>query len=119
MTGHMKSPVRTALSDLCLTVSWPSKCVRVYRLTVDMSEAPTTALYFSISRELDGNSLFPGKEFFYDSIDNQSYAPRIADVSVWAAISDHCENEAFNHCNGDVIVWRYFWPSLASTLASR
>ena len=84
-----------------------------------MSEAPTTALYFSISRELDGISLFPGKEFFYDSIDNQSYAPGIADMSVWTAISDHCENEAFNHCNGDVIVWRYFWPSLASTLVSR
>lgn len=30
------------------------------------------ALYFSISRELDGSGLFPGKKTFYDSIDNQS-----------------------------------------------
>ncbi|KAL1642405.1 hypothetical protein SLS58_005479 [Diplodia intermedia] len=49
------------------------------------SEALTVALYFLISRELGGNGLFPGKESFYDSIDDQSFAPSIADMSVRAA----------------------------------
>ncbi|KKY17626.1 putative nucleoside-diphosphate-sugar epimerase [Diplodia seriata] len=50
-----------------------------------MSEALTVALYFFISRELGGDGLFPGNEFFYDPIDEQSYAPSIADMSVRAA----------------------------------
>ncbi|KAK7702306.1 hypothetical protein SLS57_011438 [Botryosphaeria dothidea] len=77
-----------------------------------MSEALTVALYFLISREIGGNGLFPGNSFFYDSIDDQSYAPSIADMTIWASTTAHCKNEAFNHCNGDVIVWRYFWPEL-------
>ncbi|GME31383.1 Nad-dependent epimerase dehydratase [Neofusicoccum parvum] len=70
------------------------------------------SLYFIISRELGEDGMFPGNKFFYDSIDDMSYAPSIADMSIWAVTQEHCKDEAFNHCNGDVIVWRYFWPQL-------
>ncbi|KAF4540657.1 Nad-dependent epimerase dehydratase [Lasiodiplodia theobromae] len=78
-----------------------------------MSEALTIALYFLICREIGEQGMFPGNKYFYDCIDDMSYAPSIADMSIWAVTQDHCKDEAFNHCNGDVIVWRYFWPQLA------
>lgn len=77
-----------------------------------MSEALTVALYFLICREIGTDGMFPGNKYFYDQIDDMSYAPSIADMSIWAVTQDHCKDEAFNHCNGDVIVWRYFWPQL-------
>ena len=77
-----------------------------------MSQALTLALYILISKERGETPRFPGNEYFYNCVDDSSYAPSIADMSVWAATNDHCRNEDFNHTNGDVFVWRYFWPKL-------
>lgn len=79
-----------------------------------MSEAITMALYFLICREMGENATFPGNKVFYNTVDDQSYAPSIADMSVWASTNDHCKNEAFTHVNGDVIMWRYFWPAIGA-----
>ncbi len=79
-----------------------------------MSEAITMALYFLICRELNDPATFPGNELFYNSVDDQSYAPGIADLSVFASTNPQCADEAFTHVNGDVIMWRYFWPQVAS-----
>ena len=79
-----------------------------------MSEAITMALYFLICREMGESAIFPGNKAFYNTVDDQSYAPGIADMSVWASINDRCKNEAFNHVNGDVIMWRYFWPAIGA-----
>ncbi|KAL1640920.1 hypothetical protein SLS58_006536 [Diplodia intermedia] len=77
-----------------------------------MSEALTVALYFLVSRELGGAAAFPGNAYFYDSIDDMSAAASVADMAVWAATRERCRDEAFNHTNGDVVVWRHFWPRL-------
>ncbi|KAH7389970.1 hypothetical protein BKA66DRAFT_489447 [Pyrenochaeta sp. MPI-SDFR-AT-0127] len=71
-----------------------------------MSEAITLALYFLVCKEQGGKASFPGNKFFFTCPDDKSYAPSIADQSVWAVTNDHTRNEAFNHSNGDVITWK-------------
>lgn len=78
-----------------------------------MSAALTLAIYILCCRESGQVPIFPGNKFFFNSVDDCSYAPSLADMSVWAATGEHTKNEAFNHTNGDVIVWKYFWPKVA------
>ncbi|KAJ6194059.1 nucleoside-diphosphate-sugar epimerase GsfE [Bipolaris maydis] len=66
-----------------------------------MSEALTAALYFLICREMNDSAAFPGNKF-------------LADLTVFTMTHDNCQNEAFNHTNGDVFVWKYFWPKIGS-----
>ncbi|KAH6688492.1 NAD-dependent epimerase/dehydratase [Plectosphaerella plurivora] len=77
-----------------------------------MSAALTLAIYILTCREMGEVPVFPGNKFFYNSVDDSSYAPSLADMNVWAATSENTKNEAFNHTNGDVFVWKYFWPKL-------
>lgn len=79
-----------------------------------MSAALTLAIYILCCREAGQVPVFPGNKFFWNSVDDSSYAPSIADMSVWAATGDHTRNEAFVHTNGDVIIWKHFWPKLTS-----
>ncbi|PKX88825.1 SDR family oxidoreductase [Aspergillus novofumigatus IBT 16806] len=81
-----------------------------------MSEVLTIAIYMLICRELNQPAAFPGNKYFWNSIDDNSYAPSLADLSVWVASHDHCKNEAFNHANGDVFVWKYIWQDFAAYL---
>lgn len=74
--------------------------------------ALTVAIYFLTCRELGQIPMFPGNKFFYNAVDDASYAPSIADMSVWASTNEHTKNEAFSHNNGDYIVWKYFWARL-------
>ena len=78
-----------------------------------MSEALTIAIYMLICRELNQPATFPGNEYFWNSIDDNSYAPSLADLTVWASTKEHCKDEAFNHVNGDVFVWKYMWQDVA------
>jgi hypothetical protein len=71
------------------------------------------AQYFLICRELGEAPRWPGNLDGYHRVENQSFAPGIADLTVWAATQDHCKDEAFNHVNGDVIVWKFLWHYLA------
>ncbi|KAF5857751.1 hypothetical protein ETB97_005386 [Aspergillus alliaceus] len=50
---------------------------------------------------------FPGNKYFYEAVDDSSFAGGIADMSLWATTNDHTKNEAFNHTNGDNYVWKY------------
>lgn len=77
-----------------------------------MSEALTMALYMLVSREIGVTPRFPGNKFFYNCIDDNSYAASLADMSIWASSSENTKNEAFNHANGDTFVWRYFFPKI-------
>lgn len=81
-----------------------------------MSAALTLAIYALCCKELGQIPVFPGNKFFYNAVDDCSYAPSIADMSVWASTNDHTKNEAFTHTNGDVFVWKYFWPKILSYL---
>ncbi|POS76164.1 hypothetical protein DHEL01_v205434 [Diaporthe helianthi] len=79
-----------------------------------MSVALTVAIYFLICRELGEVPMFPGNKFMYEIVDDASYAPSIADMSVWASTHEHTKNEAFNHNNGDCIVWKQLWTKLGA-----
>lgn len=72
------------------------------------------AIYFLVCREIGENPIFPGNNAIYNSVDDSSYAPGLADMSVWSSTTHQCKNEAFNHTNGDVFIWRYFWPAMAA-----
>jgi hypothetical protein len=74
-----------------------------------MSEAITLSLYLLICREMGQVPKFPGNKYFYNAVDDCSYAPAIADLSVWATTQEHTKNEAFNSVNGDTYVWRYLF----------
>ncbi|KAH7016740.1 hypothetical protein EDB80DRAFT_873480 [Ilyonectria destructans] len=77
-----------------------------------MSLALTLAIYMLCCRETGQAPVFPGNKLFFSTADDSSYAPSIADMAVWAVTGEHTANEAFNHTNGDTIVWKYFWPRL-------
>ena len=74
-----------------------------------MNEALPIAQYFLICRELNQPAQWPGTYNGYHQVEGQCYAPSIADMHVWAATHDHCKNQAFNHGNGDAVVWRFLW----------
>lgn len=78
-----------------------------------MSMALTLALYMLCCREMGQPPVFPGNKFFYNyCVEDSSYAPSIADMSVWAVTTEHAKNEAFNHANGDVFVWKHVWTKI-------
>lgn len=77
-----------------------------------MSEAITLALYLLVCKEMGQTPKFPGNKYFYNAVDDSSYAVGLADISVWATTQEHTKNEAFNHVNGDTIVWRYFFQKI-------
>ncbi|KEF54721.1 uncharacterized protein A1O9_09163 [Exophiala aquamarina CBS 119918] len=81
-----------------------------------MSEAITLALYLLISREMGQTPKFPGNRYFYNAVDDCSYAPAIADLSVWATTQEHTKNEAFNSVNGDTYIWRYLFRRIGKYL---
>ena len=48
-----------------------------------------------------------------------SYAPLIADLTIFVSTNPHCANEAFNVTNGDYFTWRYMWPRLADRFGAK
>ncbi|KAL3422620.1 nad dependent epimerase dehydratase family protein [Phlyctema vagabunda] len=78
-----------------------------------MSEALAFSIYFLICRELNEPPKFSGNEYFWSAPIDVSYAPGIADLIVWASTQDHTRNEAFNHVNGDIFLWKHMYPDLA------
>ncbi|KAL6232492.1 hypothetical protein BDW75DRAFT_247124 [Aspergillus navahoensis] len=81
-----------------------------------MSEVITVAIYMLVCQELKQPPLFPGNEYFWHAIDDNSYAPSLADMSVWAVSEPRCKNQIFNHTNGDVFVWKHIWKDFAAFL---
>ncbi|KAK0647826.1 Short chain dehydrogenase gsfE [Lasiodiplodia hormozganensis] len=79
-----------------------------------MSLGLSMAVYLILHVELGAKVQFPGNDFTYNAVEDVSYAPAMADLSVWATTQDHTKNEAFNATIGDLIVWRYFFPQLAN-----
>lgn len=78
-----------------------------------MNEAISLAQYFLICRELGESPKWPGNLRNYHRTEDQCYSPSIADLTVWASTHDNCQDEAFNHTNGDVIVFKFLWAHLA------
>ncbi|KAJ6113426.1 hypothetical protein N7523_006743 [Penicillium sp. IBT 18751x] len=78
-----------------------------------MNEAILLAQYFLICRELGESPVWPGNLRNFHRAEHQCYAPSIADLTVWATTHDNCQDKAFNHSNGDVIVFKFLWTHLA------
>jgi hypothetical protein len=81
-----------------------------------MSELLTIALYMLICRELGQPAYFTGNEYFWTSLNNDSYAPSLADLMMFASTNAHTANEAFNHANGDIFVRKHMWQDFVGYL---
>ncbi|RAK71493.1 SDR family oxidoreductase [Aspergillus fijiensis CBS 313.89] len=78
-----------------------------------INESLPLAQYFLICRELGEAPRWPGSLESYHRVEKQSSAMGIANLTVWAATDPDCKDEAFNHDDGDVIVWKFLWHLLA------
>lgn len=52
--------------------------------------------YAAISKEIDGNLIFPGSETFYTLFDSFTYSRLHAQFNLWAAMEPKCSIQAFN-----------------------
>lgn len=77
-----------------------------------MNSALTYAMYILTCKKLGEEPLMPTNQIYWDGYDDLSYAPLIADLTIYASTESHCANQAFNLTNGDHISWRYMWPRL-------
>ena len=64
-----------------------------------MTLATSGGLYAAISKELDGNLIFPGSETFYTLFESFTYSRLHAQFNLWAALEPKCPNQAFNAVN--------------------
>ncbi|KAI1741215.1 hypothetical protein F4680DRAFT_71582 [Xylaria scruposa] len=84
-----------------------------------LNEALTIAVYFLICRELDIAAPMPTNQRYWEGAEDASYAPLIADLTIFVSTRKSCANEAFNVTNGDYFSWRYMWPRLAASLGAK
>lgn len=93
-------------------VTYPNDVIGVAKGNF-MNMATSLGLYCAISKELDGNLMFPGSETFYSLFDTFTYSRLHADFVLWAAREPKCGNQAFNVVNGDAASWQNMWPKVA------
>ncbi|KAK2601232.1 hypothetical protein N8I77_010696 [Diaporthe amygdali] len=99
------------LFELAARRPWSYNIVRPHAI---VGYAPGAAIYFLICRELGEEPKFPGNESIYNDLDDSSSATSLADLTLYVTTEEQAKNEDFIHTNGDVYMWRYFWPFLAS-----
>lgn len=83
-----------------------------------LNETLTIAMYFLICRELGTTAPMPTNQRYWEGAEDVSYAPLIADLTIFVSTQKSCANEAFNVNNGDYFSWRYMWPRLAESLGA-
>ena len=93
-------------------VTYPNDVIGVAKGNF-MNLATSLGLYTAISKEIDGNLIFPGSETFYTLFDSFTYSRLHAQFNLWAATEPKCGNQAFNVVNGDTESWQNMWPKLA------
>ena len=93
-------------------VTYPNDVIGVAKGNF-MNLATSLGLYCTVSKELDGNLMFPGSEAFYTLFDTFTSSRLHASFNLWAALEPKCGNQAFNVVNGDVESWQNMWPKLA------
>ena len=93
-------------------VTYPNDVIGVAKGNF-MNLGTSLGLYCAISKEIDGNLMFPGSEVFYTMFDSFTYSRLHADFNLWAAMEPAATNEAFNVVNGDSESWQNMWPKLA------
>ena len=96
-------------------VTYPNDVIGVAKGNF-MNLATSLGLYCTISKELDGNLMFPGSETFYTLFDSFTYSRLHASFCLWAALEPKCGNQSFNVVNGDVESWQNMWPKIAKRI---
>jgi len=79
-----------------------------------MNSALTYALYILTCKKLGEVPRMPTNQIYWDGYDDCSFAPLIADFTIFVSTNWECGNEAFNVVNGDYFCWRYMWPRLTA-----
>lgn len=79
-----------------------------------MNSALTYALYILTCKRLGVSPDMPTNGIYWDGYDDCSFAPVIADFTIWASTNQNCTNQAFNITNGDYFCWRYMWPRICN-----
>ena len=82
--------------------------------TKGMSIALNLALYFLLCKFENVPCQMPSNKLYFEGYDDMSYAPLIADLTLFASTQPQCVNQAFNCANGDYVSWRWFWARLAA-----
>jgi hypothetical protein len=79
----------------------------------NMNLIPAIAAYGAVLREAGEPLHFPGGA---PSVVEVVSAELLARAIAWAGTTVAARNEIFNVTNGDVLVWRYAWPTIAAAL---
>lgn len=84
-----------------------------------MNEALSIAIYFIVCQELGVEAPMLTNQRYWETAEDVSYGPLLADLTIYASTSSHCANEAFNMANGDYFIWQYMWPRLAEYFGAK
>lgn len=79
-----------------------------------MNSALTYALYILTCKKLGQIPQMPTNQIYWEGYDDCSFAPLIADFTIFVSTNPACANQAFNITNGDHFCWKYMWPRLTS-----
>lgn len=103
---------RQAQGDWAWTILRP-QVVLGESLGSNMNLIPAIGAYGAILRESGEALHFPGGA---PSVCEVVSAELVARAIAWAATTPAARNEVFNVTNGDVMVWRTVWPTVAAAL---
>lgn len=79
-----------------------------------MNTGITLAAYILICKKMGTDPKLAINQVQWNGVEDASYAPLIADLTIWASTNPKCGNEAFNSINGDYFCWKYMWPRLCA-----
>lgn len=79
-----------------------------------MNSALTYALYILTCKKLGQIPKMPTNQIYWTGYDDCSYAPLIAEFTIFVSTNPAAVNEAFNITNGDYLCWQYMWPRLTA-----
>ena len=107
---YMRASQRGAAWGLTI---WRPQVVFGAATGVAMNLIPIIGAYAAICRELSLPFMCPDTtQAVFEAVD----ADLIAQALAWGAQSPAARNQTFNITNGDIIVWRNVWPSVAAAV---
>ena len=84
-----------------------------------MNSALCFAVYFTLCSYLGVEAAMLTNERNYNGTEDVSSAHLIADLTIYAATTPKCRNQAFNATNTDTFVWRHLWPRLGAHFGAK
>lgn len=109
-----------ALEDLVASYA-PSITYSIHRSSIIIGASPRSAInalmilatYAAICRHVGLPFRYPGSKYTWENFCDMTDASVLAKQHVWAAVTKHAKNEAFNCTNGDVFSWKSMWRLLS------